>query len=138
MDPRRDIDASGNRVVNVANPSLGHHAATKTYVDTTTLLVHYRDPQTSSEEYVRYINLRNHTAHSLVALCKISLDWDWTTEHDKNAVGPHILLETTTSTSISVRPSNGPTRSCTLNATGAVRAKMSSTTTTTTTTSVQY
>ena len=44
MDPRRDIDASGNRVVNVANPSLGHHAATKTYVDTTTLLVHYRDP----------------------------------------------------------------------------------------------
>ena len=100
MDPRRDIDASGNRVVNVANPSRGHHAATKTYVDTTTLLVHYRDPKTSSEEYVRYINLRNHTAHSLVALCKISLDWDWTTEHDKNAVGPHILLEPTTSTSM--------------------------------------
>ena len=64
MDPRRDIDASGNRVVNVANPSLGHHAATKTYVE----LVHYRDPKTSSEEYVRYINLRNHTAHGSITI----------------------------------------------------------------------
>ena len=96
MDPRRDIDMNGNRVVNVANPSLGHHVATKTYAD----LLHYRDPKTSSEEYVRYINLRNHTAHSLVALCTISLDWNWTSTHDKNAVGPHILLEPTTSTSM--------------------------------------
>ena len=96
MDPRRDIDVSGNRVVNVANPSLGHHVATKTYAD----LLHYRDPKTSSEEYVRYINLRNHTAHSLVALCDISLNWLWTTKHEKDTVGPHILLESATSTSI--------------------------------------
>ena len=96
MDPRRDINVSGNRVVNVADPSLGHHVATKNYAD----LLHERDPKSSEKEYVRYINLRNHTAHSIAVLCKISLDWEWTTTREKDSVGPHILLESTTSTSI--------------------------------------
>ena len=95
MDPRRDIDVSGNRVVNVADPSLSHHVATKNYAD----LLHERDPTTNKEEYVRYINLRTHTAHSIVVLCDISLNWVWTTKHEGDTVGPHILLESATSTS---------------------------------------
>ena len=46
MDPQRDIDVSGNRVVNVADPSLSHHVATKNYAD----LLHETDPTTSCEQ----------------------------------------------------------------------------------------
>ena len=98
MDPRKDINISGNRLVNVADPSLYHHVATKSYADA----LHARDPTTSEEEYIRYINLRNHTAHSIVVLCTLSWDWDWSTRDDidKNTIGPHILLESTASTSL--------------------------------------
>ena len=50
MDPRKDINISGNRLVNVADPSLYHHVATKSYADA----LHARDPSTSEEEYIRY------------------------------------------------------------------------------------
>ena len=98
MDPRKDINISGNRLVNVADPSLYHHVATKSYADA----LHARDPTTSEEEYIQYINLRNHTAHSIVVLCTLSWDWNWSTRDDidKDTVGPHILLESTASTSL--------------------------------------
>ena len=34
MDPRKDLNISGKRVVNVADPADLNHAATKQYVDT--------------------------------------------------------------------------------------------------------
>ena len=56
MDPRRDIDISGNRVVNVSDPTENDHAATKHYVDT----VHTMTPADNVHEYTRYINLRRY------------------------------------------------------------------------------
>ena len=55
MDPRKDLDISGNRIVNLANPARHDHAATKSYVDH----VHILRPDDNVEEYVRYINARN-------------------------------------------------------------------------------
>ena len=72
MDPRKDLDISGNRIVNLANPSRHDHAATKSYVD----YVHILRPDANVEEYVRYINARNATLHSIAALCKIETTFD--------------------------------------------------------------
>ena len=33
MDPRKDLNVSGNRIVNVADPREADHVATKHYVD---------------------------------------------------------------------------------------------------------
>lgn len=101
MDPRKDIDISGNRVVNVADPNKPNHVATKGYVDT----LHYvKRPIDDREEYVRYINLRNTTCLSLAALCTIDWDLEWEVEEDrgivKEATGPHVLLESTTAPTI--------------------------------------
>ena len=49
MDPRKDIDISRNRIVNLANPARHDHAATKSYVDH----VHILRPDANVEEYVR-------------------------------------------------------------------------------------
>ena len=57
MDPRKDLNMSGNRVVNVADPTELNHAATKQYVDT----LHTWGPDGNIEEYIRYINSRNST-----------------------------------------------------------------------------
>ena len=52
MDYRKDLNISGNRVVNVADPAELNDAATKHYVDT----FHMWGPDSNAEEYVRYIN----------------------------------------------------------------------------------
>ena len=54
MDPRKDLNISGNRVVNVADPREDDHVATKHYVDH----LHLYRPDSNAEEYVRYINAR--------------------------------------------------------------------------------
>ena len=101
MDPRKDIDISGNRVVNVAGPDEPDHVATKGYVDT----LHYvKGPLDDREEYVKYINLRNSTCLSLAALCKIYWDLEWEVEAGRGILkaetGPHVLLESTASPTI--------------------------------------
>ena len=67
MDPRKDLNVSGNRIVNVADPRENEHVATKHYVDH----LHSYRPDSNVEEYVRYINARNITLHSLAGLCKL-------------------------------------------------------------------
>ena len=73
MDPRKDLNISGNRIVNVADPDQFNHVATKNYVDH----VHVLRPDANAEEYIRYINARNATLHSLAGLCKIESSFDW-------------------------------------------------------------
>ena len=82
MDPRRDIDLSGNRVVNVADPTEHHHATTKYYVD----LVHLLTPRDNAAEYARFISLRRYTQNSLTRLCAIFWNWEWeeNQEEEKN------------------------------------------------------
>ena len=65
MDPRKDLNVSGNRIVNVVDPRELDHVATKHYVDHP----HTYRPDSNVEEYVRYINARNITLHSLTGLC---------------------------------------------------------------------
>ena len=94
MDPRKDINISGNRVVNVADPEEPNHVTTKGYVDT----LHYeKGPLTDREEYIKYINLRNSTCLSLAALCTIKWDLEWEVIKKrgilKEETGLHVLLE---------------------------------------------
>ena len=101
MDPRKDINISGNRVVNVANPTEPDHVATKGYIDT----LHYdKRPLSDKEEYIKYINLRNSTCSSLAAVCTINWDLEWEVIKNrgilKEETGPHVLLESMTSPAI--------------------------------------
>ena len=95
MDPQKDIDIRGNRIVNLANPARHDHAATKSYVD----YVHILRPDDNAEEYVRYINARNATLHSIAGLCKIECTFDWAVDPTRvkhRYIGPYVLLESTT------------------------------------------
>lgn len=100
MDWRNDLNISGNRVVNVADPTETDHAATKHYVD----YLHMTPPLENEHEYIRYINLRNQTIHSITGMCTISWDLDWDVgdapEILKLTTGPHVLLESVTSPTI--------------------------------------
>ena len=95
MDYRKDLNISGNRVVNVADPREDDHVATKHYVDH----LHLYRPDSNAEEYVRYINARYVTLHSLAGLCKIETTFLWATDPKRVTVryiGPYLLLESTT------------------------------------------
>ena len=101
MDPRKDVDINGQRVVNVADPTELNHVTTKRYVDS----LHYaKRPTDDKEEYVKYINLRNTTCLPLTALCSIhwNIKWEITEERGipKETTGPHVLLESNTSPAI--------------------------------------
>ena len=95
MDPRKDVNISGNRIVNVADPVRHDHVATKSYVDH----VHILRPDANVEEYVRYINARNATLHSLAGLCKIESSFEFAVDPERvkhRYIGPYVLLESTT------------------------------------------
>ena len=72
MDPRRDLNISGNRVINVADPTEPNHVATKGYTD----YLHLLTPDSDEYEYVRYINQRRDTQYSLTRLCAIEWNFD--------------------------------------------------------------
>ena len=95
MDPRKDLNVSGNRIVNVADPREDDHVATKHYVDH----LHIYRPDSNAEEYVRYINARNVTLHSLAGLCTLETSFGWVTDPKRTVFGmvdPYIVLESTT------------------------------------------
>ena len=71
MDPKKDLNVSGNKIINVAEPLENDHAATKHYVDH----LHVYRPDSNVEEYVRYINNRNVTLHSIAGLCTLETTW---------------------------------------------------------------
>ena len=95
LDPQKDFNISGNKVVNVADPAEPNHAATKQYVD----YLHTWGPDSNVEEYVRYINARNSTLHSIAGLCKLKTTFLWGTDPKRVTVqhiDPYIVLESTT------------------------------------------
>ncbi len=72
MDGSRDLNISGYKIVNVADPTEAQHVTTKHYVDqynvtTMTYIEFLRQltPVSTVEEYVRYINRRKTTCHRL-------------------------------------------------------------------------
>ena len=94
MDPRKDVNVSGNRVVNVADPIEPNHVATKSYAD----YLHLLAPDSDEFEYVRYIRSRRDTQCSLTRLCTIEWDVIYTAEKDQKpglqgTSGPFHLLE---------------------------------------------
>ena len=115
MDGSRDLNISGYKIVNVANPTQPADVVTKNYTDKLNddmkdyingiaqgifdIINKIRDltPTLNVEEYVRYINLRQVTCHSLAGLLKIST----TFPGDRHAVyqhgGPHVWIESPTS-----------------------------------------
>ena len=95
MDPKKDLNVSGNRIVNVADPIEDDHVATKHYVDH----LHIYRPDSNAEEYVRYINARNVTLHSIAGLCTLETTFGWATDPKRTVVGmvaPYIVLESNT------------------------------------------
>ena len=113
MDRSRDLNISGYKIVNVADPTQPADVVTKNYSDKYNddtkdyindlgqrifgYINKMRDPTTDLEEYVRYINLRQVTCHSLAGLVKVST----TFPGDRHAVyqhgGPHVWIESPTS-----------------------------------------
>ena len=115
MDGSRDLNISGFKVVNVADPTEPRDVVTKNYVDTLEYqmkdYINLRDqrimkyindlrnltPNSSVEEYIRYINLRAITCHSLAGLVTMKS----TLPSDPHPVyehgGPHVWIESPTS-----------------------------------------
>ena len=96
MDPKKDLNVSGNKIINVAEPLENDHVATKHYVDHLHI---YSRPDSNAEEYIRYINARNVALHSLAALCTLETSFGWVTDPKRTVFGmvdPYIVLESTT------------------------------------------
>ena len=95
MDPKKDLNVSGNKIINVAEPLENNHVATKHYVDH----LHVYRPDSNVEEYVRYINVRNLTLHSIAGLCTLETTFGWAPDPQRTIIGvvaPYIVLESNT------------------------------------------
>ena len=102
MDWTKNLDLDGNKVINVAEPTEQNDVATKIYTDRITLDIHNLTPTSNINEYVRYINLRNMTLHSLAGIMDISTD----IPYQKNDI-PHALIESSTCTmKLQIDPNN--------------------------------
>ena len=93
-----DINMSNNKVINVADPAEAHDATTKCYTDLQIQNLHNLTPIINEDEYVRYINLRNTTLHSLAGVLKVTTDLHFVSRHPKITGIPHTWLESPTCT----------------------------------------
>ena len=93
MTERRDLNVSGNKVINLKLPTKFDDAATKGYVDN----LHLLKPSDNVQEYIRYINNRNYLLHSIAGLVRVTSDMEY---HHKNYQGDdmHFWVESPTST----------------------------------------
>ena len=96
MDGSRDLNNSGNKIINVADPTELQDVATKCYTDHT----HFLRPTSNVYEYLEYINKRNVLLHSIAGLVKVSTDIEYTFgKHTGGHPGnPYVWLESPTST----------------------------------------
>jgi len=61
MNGSRDLNNSGNKIINVADPTEQQDVATKYYTDQ----VHFLRPSSNVHEYLEYINKINELLHSI-------------------------------------------------------------------------
>ena len=94
MAGRRDLNVSGNKVINLKWPTKSNDAATMGYVDNAHLL----KPSDNVHEYTRYINNRNDLLHSIAGLVRVKSNMEY--HHKKNYQGEdmHFWVESPTST----------------------------------------
>ena len=74
MAGNRDIDISGNKLINLADPTEPQDAVTKEYTDTRINHVQNLTPTSNPIEYIRYINNRNTLLHSIAGIVRIYTD----------------------------------------------------------------
>lgn len=92
MAENRNIDISGNKLINLADPTEPQDAATKEYTDH----IHNLTPTSNTVEYIHYINERNTLLHSIAGIVGISTDIDYHTKRPglKNSA---VILQSNTS-----------------------------------------
>ena len=98
MSGNRDIDISGNKLINLGDPTEPQDAATKDYIDILINNIHDLTPTSNANEYIRYINNRNTLLHSIAGIVGIRTDIDYdgkTTPGHENI--PYIMLHSNTS-----------------------------------------
>ena len=94
----RDINISGNKLVNLANPTVPQDAATKEYIDVLTTHMHELTPTSDANEYIRYINDRTSLLHSIAGIVEIRTDIDYDGKAKPGHENiPYIMLHSNTS-----------------------------------------
>ena len=67
-----DLNISGYKIINLADPTHEQDATTKEYVDDLVWAVHDFNALTNRSEYIRTINTKHITMVSLAGLCTVS------------------------------------------------------------------
>ena len=94
MDGKRDLNISGNKIINVQWPTENDDVATKRYVDA----LHLMTPTDNIWEYIRYINWRNNLLYSIAGLVLVKSDMEYHHARHYNGKDMHFWVESPTST----------------------------------------
>lgn len=109
MDGSRDLNISGFKIVNVAEPTEQGDVGTKGYIDKVVdefsrrIIKYINDlrnytPNFNVEEYIRYINLREITCHSLAGLVTMKSTIPCVPHITSQHGIPHVWIESPTCT----------------------------------------
>ena len=94
MEERRDLNVSGNKVINLKWPTKFDDAATKGYVDS----AHMLKPSDNVHEYIRYIINRNDLLHSIAGLVRVKSTMEYKHKNNYQGEDMHFWVESPTST----------------------------------------
>ena len=94
MAERRDLNVSGNKVINLKWPTKFDDAATKGYVDS----AHMLKPSDNIHEYIRYIDNRNDLLHSIAGLVRVKSNMEYHHKNNYQGEDMHFWVESPTST----------------------------------------
>ena len=98
MAGNRDIDISGNKLINLGDPTEPQDAATKDYIDILINNIHDLTPTSNANEYIRYINDRTSLLHSIAGIVEIRTDIDYDGKAKPGHENiPYIMLHSNTS-----------------------------------------
>ena len=89
MEERRDLNVSGNKVINLKWPTNFDDAATKGYVDS----AHMLKPSDNVHEYIRYIINRNDLLHSIAGLVRVKSTMEYKHKNNYQGKDMHFWVE---------------------------------------------